>query len=180
VEVASADEGVGGRLRGRRDDHSAGCRSFDSVLVSGDVFDRVRRGRGCVDLNLIRSRGLPIHDYIDTEIEIGLRAGDRCTEVGVGCADVDGGGVIAVDLDDGGVSVAALSPAPPASSASPAPAEVTDSGLAEVDEEVGKEVTDSGLFEVAVALRMAASWDLVMQTGERSLGRRRCTVRWLR
>ena len=43
----------------------------------------------------------PLTIGLDAEVEVGLRAGDGGAEVVVGGADLDDGGVVAVDLDDG-------------------------------------------------------------------------------
>jgi hypothetical protein len=42
-------------------------------------------------------RGAAVHDRLDAEVEVLLRAGDGRAEVGVGSADLEDGGVVAVD-----------------------------------------------------------------------------------
>jgi hypothetical protein len=44
---------------------------------------------------------LAVDEGLDTEVEVGLRAGDRGAQVDIGVADVDDGGVVTGDLDDG-------------------------------------------------------------------------------
>ena len=69
-------------------------------MVGGDVVDGVGCGLAGVDLHGAHCGA--VDEGLDAEVEVGLRAGDGGAEVVIGGADLDDGGVVAVDLDDGG------------------------------------------------------------------------------
>ncbi len=67
-------------------------------MVGRDIIDRIG-GRGAgVDHDGVLKGAIEIG--LDAEVEIGLRAGNRRSEVAVARADLDDGGVVAIDLDD--------------------------------------------------------------------------------
>jgi hypothetical protein len=67
--------------------------------VGGDVVDGVGGYAARVDDD-VRYEGA-VEQGLDVQVEVGLRASNRGAQVGVAVVDVDGGGVVAVDLDDG-------------------------------------------------------------------------------
>jgi hypothetical protein len=67
--------------------------------VGGDVVDDVGGYATRVENDVADE--CAVEEGLDTEVEIGLRGGDGRAQVGIGVADVDDGGVVAIDLDDG-------------------------------------------------------------------------------
>ena len=67
-------------------------------LVGDDIGDGVGCRRARVDLHRVHFGAVDVGD--DAEVEVGLRAGDGRTEIGVRVANIDGGRIAAVDLDD--------------------------------------------------------------------------------
>jgi hypothetical protein len=54
---------------------------------------------GRVDLDRVGRDA--VDEGLDAQVEVGLRAGDRSAQVGVGVPCLDDGGIVAVDLDGG-------------------------------------------------------------------------------
>jgi hypothetical protein len=68
-------------------------------LVGDDVINRIGCRGARVDLDGAHRRA--VDECLDAEVEVGRGAGDGGAKVVVGGADLDGGGVVAVNLDDG-------------------------------------------------------------------------------
>ena len=65
-------------------------------MVGGDVLNGVGGGLCGVELDGVHRGAVDLGG--DAEVEVGLWAGDGCAEVAVRGADVDDGGIVAVDL----------------------------------------------------------------------------------
>ena len=79
------------------DDDSSGAGRGEAGLVGGDVVDGVGGHAARVDDDV--GHECAVEEGLDAEVEVGLWAGDGGAEVSVGVADVDYGGVVAVDGD---------------------------------------------------------------------------------